>query len=98
MTFLDLAEGGGEETGKDCFGGAGVVGRSSATRVRRAFVVVAASRCAGFVAGKSLSTLGVRVGRSACASAFATPRAVGADACSRRVSGALFGGAGVVAG
>jgi hypothetical protein len=98
MTFLDLLEGGGEDTGKDCFGGARVFGRSSATRVRRAVIVVAASRCAGFVAGKSLPTLGVCSGRLARASAFMTTRAVGSDACARRVSEALFGGAGFVAG
>ena len=43
MTFFDLAEGGGEDTSKDCFGGVGV---DEGLSVARARVVAAASRCA----------------------------------------------------
>ena len=51
MTFFDLAEGGGEDTSKDCFGGAGADGGLSVTRARAA---AAASRRAGLsAAGRS---------------------------------------------
>ena len=46
MTFFDLAEGGGEDTSKDCFG----AGVDEGLSVARARVVVAASLCAGLSA------------------------------------------------
>jgi hypothetical protein len=51
MTFFNLADGGGEDTSKDCFGGAGADGGLSATRARA--VVVAPLGAALSAAGRS---------------------------------------------
>ena len=49
MTFFDLAEAGGEDTGKDCFVGADVDERSCAGLAREGVADV--PRCASFFAG-----------------------------------------------
>ena len=92
MTFLDLAEGGGEEMGKDCAFWADVDERSCAGLVR---VGSAASRCAGFFTGER-STLSrtVGAGRSRRASLIATRLAGGLTTGSLRLSGVATGGAG----
>jgi hypothetical protein len=91
MTFLDLTEGGGEEMGKECSGGAGLDEGSFETRVAWACAV---SRRANLGAGEIFFAASAgRSGRSVRADAFMPERSGVSSAEARRVAGGVVLGA-----